>query len=117
MSFAWDRPPRVIGHRGAPREAPENTLPSFRACLRDGVRAVELDARLSRDGRVVVHHDAALGRVVPGDAFVAGTESEALRALGIPLLEEVLALDLLVNVELKADAPNADELPRRALDV
>ena len=117
MSFAWERPPRVIGHRGAPREAAENTLASFEACARAGVRAVELDARLSADGLVVVHHDAQLGRVIRGSERAEDLPAEELRARGVPLLADVLALGLLVNVEIKADAENAAELPARALDV
>lgn len=117
MSFAWETPPRIIGHRGAPREAIENTLAAFEACMRQGVRAVELDARLSSDGRVVVHHDEELGRVIAGHGRVEDHDAEALRAKGIPLLDEVLALDLVFDIELKFDAANAPELPRRTLDV
>lgn len=117
MSFHWDEPPRVIGHRGAPREAPENTLASFHACARAGVRAAELDARLTIDGRVVVHHDPELGRIVPGEGRVEDMTADALRAKGVALLEDVLALELLLNVELKADASNASDLPARTLEL
>lgn len=117
MSFGWDPPPRIVGHRGAPREATENTLASFEACLRDGVRAVELDARLAADGQVVVHHDAELGRAIPGTGRVEEIASDALRAKGVPLLSDVLALGLLVDVEIKADADRAAALPAAVLDV
>lgn len=107
----------MIGHRGAPREALENTLASFEACLRAGVRAVELDARLAADGVVVVHHDAELGRTIPGEGRIEDLAAPALVEKGIPLLSAVLAMPLLVNVEIKSDADNARELPRRVLDV
>jgi glycerophosphoryl diester phosphodiesterase len=112
MPWEWERPPRVIGHRGSPHEATENTLASFQAATRH-VRAVELDARLTADGEVVVHHDAELGRVVRGVGRVEEMTAEALVALGIPRLADVLALGLLVDVEMKADASNAAELPAR----
>ena len=51
-------PPEVVGHRGAPRAFAENTLPSFRHALEAGAQAIELDVHASRDGVVVVHHDA-----------------------------------------------------------
>ena len=54
--------PRVIGHRGAPRHAPENTLASIDAAHRLGVRWVENDVQRTRDGRLVVLHDATLAR-------------------------------------------------------
>jgi glycerophosphoryl diester phosphodiesterase len=47
----------VIGHRGAAGLAPENTLAAFKKALELGVDAVEMDALLTVDGEVVVHHD------------------------------------------------------------
>jgi glycerophosphoryl diester phosphodiesterase len=51
------RSPELIGHRGAPRERPENTLASFLRALDLGADAVELDVHATRDGVVIVHHD------------------------------------------------------------
>ena len=48
------------GHRGARGTAPENTLPGFAAALAVGVDTLELDAGVTRDGVVVVHHDRRL---------------------------------------------------------
>jgi glycerophosphoryl diester phosphodiesterase len=53
---------RLIGHRGARGEAPENTLSGFRYLQRIGVLAVELDILVSADGELVVIHDAFLDR-------------------------------------------------------
>lgn len=116
MAFGWDHPPRVVGHRGSPREAIENTIASFRAAAQHA-SAVELDARLSVDGEVVVHHDAELGRVIRGEGAVEQLRADALQALGVPRLRDVLALDVLVNVELKGDASNAAALPQRVHEV
>lgn len=116
MSWAWEPPPRVVGHRGSPREAVENTLASFEAAARV-VGAIELDARLTADDEVVVHHDAELGRVIAGEGMIELVASDTLRARGVPLLADVLALPLAADVELKADAANAGALPRLALDV
>ena len=51
----------VIGHRGAPRVARENTVDSFAAAVAMGAGGVELDVRRTADGILVVHHDAVLG--------------------------------------------------------
>lgn len=48
------------GHRGARGLAPENTLPAFAAALSLGVSTLELDTAITRDGVVVVSHDARL---------------------------------------------------------
>lgn len=93
------RSPELIGHRGAPRERPENTLASFLRALDLGADAVELDVHATRDGVVVVHHDfvpravssvAALnGRPI---AELTAAELETFRASGeaIPTLHSVL---------------------------
>ena len=50
----------VIAHRGASRRAPENTVAAFQLAVELGSDGVELDARRTRDGVLVVHHDAFL---------------------------------------------------------
>ncbi len=57
---------RVIAHRGASAAAPENTIEAFRLARELGADWVELDARRTADGQVIVHHDATLadGRVI-----------------------------------------------------
>jgi len=54
--------PLVIGHRGECAAYPENTRVSFDAALAGGADGVELDLRPTRDGGVVVCHDASLRR-------------------------------------------------------
>lgn len=54
--------PLVIGHRGYPQLAPENTLPSFRFALVAGADLVELDYHHSQEGVPIVIHDATLDR-------------------------------------------------------
>jgi len=59
---------RVVGHRGSPTKALENTFASFDRAEADGADAFELDVRLTLDGEAVVHHDAEIalgGRRVP----------------------------------------------------
>lgn len=48
------------GHRGARALHPENTLPSFEAALDAGVRSIETDVHLTRDGVAVLCHDPLL---------------------------------------------------------
>lgn len=57
---------RVIAHRGASAAAPENTIEAFHLARELGADWVELDARRTLDGQVIVHHDAELpdGRVI-----------------------------------------------------
>ena len=117
-SSEWWRPvPLVIAHRGAARDAPENTLAAFRLAAEMGADAVELDARLSADGAVVVHHDLTLDRTTNGAGSVSERSLAELKALDaggkfdprfageqIPILDEVFGAvgrRLLINIELK----------------
>jgi len=51
-----------LAHRGARAYAPENTLPAFKKAIEMGADGVELDVHLTRDGKMVVHHDDDLVR-------------------------------------------------------
>ncbi|BCJ32506.1 glycerophosphoryl diester phosphodiesterase [Actinocatenispora thailandica] len=100
---------RIIGHRGALGLEPENTLRSFRRAQQAGADEVELDIRLSADGRLVVVHDATVDRTTDGTGPVADLTLAQLRSLDagdgerIPTYAEVLAaIDLPVQTEIKA---------------
>jgi glycerophosphoryl diester phosphodiesterase len=109
--------PLVWGHRGAMDFAPQNTLPSFRIAEEQGADGVELDVQLTKDGVLVVFHDARVDDLTDGrgplDSYTwsdlrrldAGSHFDrSWRGTPIPTLEEVLAsLDprTTVNVELK----------------
>jgi len=58
--------PLVIAHRGDSAHRPENTLASFASALEVGADLVEFDVQLTRDGAVVILHDAALERTTTG---------------------------------------------------
>jgi glycerophosphoryl diester phosphodiesterase len=62
--------PRVIAHRGASGEHPENTLVAFRAAAEAGAPYFELDVHMTRDGVVVVSHDPDLKRTCGVDAAI-----------------------------------------------
>ncbi|MGQ9690287.1 MAG: glycerophosphodiester phosphodiesterase [Thermoproteota archaeon] len=101
-----------IGHRGAKFYEPENTLRSFRKALELGVDAVELDMRRTKDGELVVIHDAEVDRTTDGKGLVSGLTLKEVKRLvtekgeKIPTLKEVLDfLDKRVRIliELKED--------------
>jgi glycerophosphoryl diester phosphodiesterase len=62
--------PRVIAHRGASGDRPENTLVAFRAAAEAGAPYFELDVHMTRDGAIVVSHDAELSRTCGLDAAI-----------------------------------------------
>ena len=121
-SFERDGRPFVWAHRGASRDAPENTLAAFTLAAEQGADGVELDAQTCGSGEVVVFHDTTLGRTAGEPGLVEETPWSRLRGLDagswkgarwaaerIPLLSEVLAgapACLLLNIELKCERPD-----------
>lgn len=109
---------KIIAHRGASGFAPENTLSAFELALKMGSRAFEFDVHLTRDGKLVVHHDYDLRRTAGNPARIARLDYSALKKINIgnkfgfpaervPLLEEVVRLlspkAEWINIELKND--------------
>jgi glycerophosphoryl diester phosphodiesterase len=106
--------PTTIAHRGASREAPENTLAAFARAGELGADGVELDVHRTADGAVVVHHDP-VPNATPQDPALAGRPFTSLTLAEvrtfrvaevhpIPTLNEVLELlgdRLTIYCELK----------------
>lgn len=112
----------VVGHRGIAAREPENTIRSFTQAVHYNVEAIELDLRLTRDGHVVVMHDAAVDRTTNGTGEVAELTFAEIRALDagngerVPTFDEVLAaVDVQVQTEIKA-AGVVEELARQGYD-
>jgi len=97
--------PLIIGHRGASGRLPENTIAAFRGAIDDGADGVELDVRLSADGRAVVIHDATLERTLGARRRVGDLRAAELEAVGVPSLASVFELTAasraIVYVEVK----------------
>jgi glycerophosphoryl diester phosphodiesterase len=116
--------PQVIAHRGASAYRPENTLPAYELAVDQAADMIEVDLHRTRDGAVVVAHDAELerigGRGEIGDATLA--EVRALDAGGgarVPTLDELLdgfGKRIPFNLELKQGGRGAYAgLPAAAL--
>jgi glycerophosphoryl diester phosphodiesterase len=97
--------PLVVAHRGAWGAAPQNSLEAFDQAVILGCDAIELDVRRTRDGRIVVVHDARIG-CRPVGRLEHHQLQARLKAGQAPALEEVLELAagrIVVDVELKED--------------
>ncbi|WP_369387597.1 glycerophosphodiester phosphodiesterase [Streptomyces sp. CG1] len=98
----------TIGHRGVMGVEPENTLRSFVAAQEAGLDVIELDLHLSKDGALVVMHDAEVDRTTDGTGPIADKTLAELRALDagrgerVPVFEEALdAVRTPVQAEIK----------------
>ena len=60
----------LFGHRGLRHEAPENTIKSYQVAIDMGLRAIELDIRLTKDNTLVCSHNIDIERESLGSGFV-----------------------------------------------
>src|SRR6185295_8504429 len=121
--------PRIFAHRGGSGLAPENTWPAFEQAHALGVDGFELDVHVSRDGEVVVMHDADLYRTTDAQGLISSMTADELslvdagfkftspvsplqfpfrgRGVRIPRLRDLLVAfrDELVIIELKGTHP------------
>lgn len=119
----------MFAHRGGSKLRPENTIVAFDHGLSLGADGLEFDVHLSRDGVVVVHHDAMLERTTSGRGPVAALSADELARLdaarlwkdyaspriGVPTLRDVLRRyrDVRIIIELKLNDP---ELAHKTID-
>jgi glycerophosphoryl diester phosphodiesterase len=123
---------RLYAHRGASAEFPENTMPAFVRAVEIGVDALETDVHVTRDGQLIVAHDATAARMTGAQAawadldfadtrrldagwgFVSGDGQRpfAGKAIGVPAFEEVLDAfpRIRINVDIKGDRAAATML-------
>src|SRR5271157_1482269 len=119
--------PILFAHRGVSALAPENTLASFNRALADGAEAIELDVKLTADGKVVVLHDQTVNRTTNGQGDVGKLSLAEVQRLDagsrfspefagerIPTLDEVftsIGKKLFINIEITNYATPTDALP------
>jgi glycerophosphoryl diester phosphodiesterase len=117
----------VIAHRGASKDAPENTLSAFELAVSQGADAIELDVKLCATGEPVVIHDRTVNRTTNGSGEVGSLALARLKELdagswfdrefageAIPTLDEVfrrVGRRILINVELTNYRQPFDRLP------
>jgi glycerophosphoryl diester phosphodiesterase len=101
--------PRVIAHRGASAYRPENTLAAYELAVAQAADMIEVDLHRTRDGAVVVAHDAELARI-GGRGEIGDATLGEVRALDagagqrVPTLDELLdgfGARIPLNLELK----------------
>lgn len=95
----------IASHRGDMENAPENSISSIKNAMEKGVDAVEVDLAMTKDGVLILHHDADLNRVAGIPVKVSDLTYEEIKKIDIgkkygenvpgehiPTLEEVLEL-------------------------
>ncbi len=110
----------IVAHRGASRDAPENTIPAFKLAWKQGADAIEGDFHLTKDGHIVCIHDGntenvANTNLVVGESTLAELRAldvgahreEAFKGTGIPTIAEVFSTipdQKTIYIEIKCGA-------------
>lgn len=125
----WKEQVEITAHRGDNSDAPENTMPAFKAAVENGADWIELDVTQTKDGVLVVFHDADLGRMTGKPDKIWDLSYEELSQINaaihwgpfyqdtrIPSLEEVLDYckgKIRLNIEVKVNGHQTqDFIPR-----
>ena len=110
--------PIIMGHRGSPTLITENTIPSFKKAIDQGVEGLEFDIRLSKDKQIVIFHDATLKRLSDRKEAVSELSLAELQSVKlhkqegqvedvyIPSLKDIVHLlheVKVVNIEIKSE--------------
>lgn len=92
----------VCAHRGVSEIFPENSIPNINECIRLGFEIVEIDMRKTKDGKIILMHDATLDRTTTGSGKVSDFTLDEINKLylkdingnittyKVPTLEEAL---------------------------
>lgn len=108
---------KIIAHRGASADAPENTMPAFELALKQSAHMLEFDVRPTSDGQIVVFHDDTTERWngIPQQVSkltLAELQQIDLRGAHAPTLNELFdwaaSTDLELNVEIKSPGIEAE---------
>jgi len=111
---------KVFAHRGGAHEYDENTMQAFQESYAKGIRGYETDIRITKDGHLVIFHDADLKRIVGKEGPIESLTLDEVKQLRtkkgnpIPTLDEVLAFfsdkpGVYIEFEMKTDKPMYDE--------
>lgn len=73
----------IVAHRGASRDAPENTMPAFKLAWEQGADAIEGDFHLTKDGHIVCIHDGDTRKVSNTNLVVRNATLAELRQLDV----------------------------------
>lgn len=113
---------RIASHRGGTLEFGDSTPRGFRATAAMALEEVEFDLHPTRDGAIMVHHDATLDRTTDGSGVIAELSEAEMRAATInfsggehPLsLAELCAIYAGSHVDFRCELkPGSDGLPYR----
>jgi glycerophosphoryl diester phosphodiesterase len=105
--------PLLLGHRGARKYAPENTLPALQLAIDHGCDGFEFDVRITSDAKTVICHDPRYYGLEVSRSTYTQLEAKCPEDAHIPTLEQVLkefAASAFLDIELKVSGTESETL-------
>ncbi len=115
--------PLIYAHRGSSFDHPENTRAAFQAAINEGAHGFECDLRLSKDGHIVVWHDANMLRIAGNKSAIAHTEFAELKSaypalMTLPeLLEIAVKNGKALALETKHPVPSGNQVETKIIEL
>lgn len=120
IASAQEAEVKLFAHRGGAHEIDENTLGGFRTTYESGLRGYETDIRITKDGELVMFHDASLERMTGQEGKIEEMTSTEVRKLKTKKGNPILFLDefldyfkdkkgIYIEFEMKTNNPMYDE--------
>lgn len=94
--MAQEKTVQLFAHRAGAHERDENVLKSFQESYDKGLRGFETDIRITKDGELVVMHDATLDRTTNGKGVVEEMSADEIRKFKTKKGNDILFLDELL---------------------
>lgn len=119
IAFVTTASAQVCAHRGDAEVTPENTIAAFESAIEKGAQQIEFDVEMTKDGRLVIVHDATVDRTTNGGGKVTRLSFDEIRGFDagswfdktfegeqVPTLRETLEVipkNIYCNVHLKGN--------------
>lgn len=113
--------PLIYAHRGSSKDHPENTLAAFQAAINENAHGFECDLRLTKDGEIVIWHDANMSRIANNKAAIAHTNFRELKAIYpqamhfSDLLELAITNKRSLALETKHPVPSGNQIESKII--
>lgn len=93
----------IAAHRGYWADYPENSQGAYEMAIELGVDIVEMDVRVTRDGQMVIFHDACLDRVTTGYGRLRDTNWSEIQNLNLILPNGQFTTQKMLSLEQALD--------------
>ncbi|QPI23321.1 glycerophosphodiester phosphodiesterase [Bacillus licheniformis] len=118
--------PLIIAHRGASELEPEHTIKSYSRAIKDGTDFIEIDLRVTKDGKLVAFHDEDVSRTTDGKGDIEDLSLNHVKELRTEKDQQVLTLEEIIKkygdstkyyIETREDSKGRLVMEKKLIDI